>query len=85
LWAIFPKWGTYGSAAIVHDWLYWRQELRRDQADAVFLEAMTDSRLKPWKTPDSLPRRPLIRWRGVALDRPAAAPLGMSGTRLAGH
>lgn len=22
LWVAFPKWGTYGNVAVVHDWLY---------------------------------------------------------------
>ena len=79
LWAIFPKWGTYGSAAIVHDWLYWHQELRRDQADAVFLEAMTDSRVKPWK------RRILyhaVRWFGGAAWRENASLRAKGVTRM---
>jgi len=49
-WIIFPKWGTYGPAAVVHDWLYWEQENRtREQADGVFREAMTALRVRPWK------------------------------------
>ncbi len=39
-WAILPKWGKYGNAAVIHDWLYWEQERPRPAADAVLLEGM---------------------------------------------
>ena len=39
-WVILPKWGRYGNAAVIHDWLYWAQDRRRPTADAIFLEAM---------------------------------------------
>jgi Protein of unknown function (DUF1353) len=45
LWTFFPPWGRYGNAAVIHDWLYWKQELNalpiehRD-ADSIFDEAM---------------------------------------------
>lgn len=26
LWAVFPKWGKYGNAAVIHDYLYWVQD-----------------------------------------------------------
>ena len=39
-WAILPKWGRYGNAAIIHDWLYWIQDRPRREADEIFLEAM---------------------------------------------
>lgn len=39
-WAILPKWGKYGNAAIIHDWLYWEQQRPRAAADAVLLEGM---------------------------------------------
>ena len=29
LWAIFPRWGKYGNAAVIHDWLYWDQSRSR--------------------------------------------------------
>ena len=49
-WMIFPKWGTYGPAAVVHDWLYWEQrDHTRPQADAVFREAMVSLMVRPWK------------------------------------
>ena len=39
-WAILPKWGRYGNASVLHDWLYWTQIRPRPEADAIFLEAM---------------------------------------------
>lgn len=40
LWNVYPPWGKYGCAAIVHDWLYWTQTTTREIADAVLGEAM---------------------------------------------
>lgn len=40
LWWALPKWGVYGKAAVLHDWLYWEQNRTRSQADAIMLEAM---------------------------------------------
>lgn len=41
-WAILPKWGKYGNAAVVHDYLYCTQpeQYCRRRADEIFLEAM---------------------------------------------
>ncbi|HZI23030.1 MAG TPA: DUF1353 domain-containing protein [Gemmatimonadales bacterium] len=39
-WAVLPKWGRYGNAAVIHDWLYWAQRRPRAAADGIFLEAM---------------------------------------------
>ena len=44
-WNIYPPYGTYTSAAVVHDFLYYYQRneaepVTRKQADDVFLEAM---------------------------------------------
>ena len=39
-WAILPKWGKYGNASVIHDWLYWDQRRPRPAADAIFLEGM---------------------------------------------
>ena len=39
-WIVLPKWGKYGNAAVIHDWLYWNQQRSREAADAVLLEAM---------------------------------------------
>lgn len=40
LWNIFPPWGVYGKAAILHDWLYQEQKRTRAESDKIFLEAM---------------------------------------------
>lgn len=40
LWWVFPKWGKYGNAAVIHDWLYWQQMMTRRTSDDIFLEAM---------------------------------------------
>jgi hypothetical protein len=40
LWIFLPKWGRYGNAAVIHDWLYWSQERPRREADRIFLEGM---------------------------------------------
>ncbi len=39
-WIVLPKWGRYGNAAVVHDWLYWTQERSRREADDIFREGM---------------------------------------------
>ena len=40
LWVFIPKWGKYGNAAVIHDWLYWEQPRSRKEADDIFLEGM---------------------------------------------
>ena len=40
-WSIFPPWGRYGNAAVIHDFLYADQPRPRRTADHIFLEAMT--------------------------------------------
>ena len=39
-WAVLPRWGKYGNAAVVHDWLYWKQRRSRRASDDIMLEAM---------------------------------------------
>jgi len=41
LWALIPRWGKYGNAAVIHDYCYWQQQFNRKKADEIFLEAMT--------------------------------------------
>jgi hypothetical protein len=41
LWIVLPKWGRYGNAAVIHDWLYWKQDRPRAAADGIFFEAMS--------------------------------------------
>jgi hypothetical protein len=40
LWALFPPWGKYGKAAVLHDFLYWLRLWSRGRCDAEFLEGM---------------------------------------------
>ena len=40
LWWLYPKWGKYGNAAVIHDYLYWDQKYNKKKADLIFLEAM---------------------------------------------
>src|SRR2546429_322424 len=40
LWIVLPKWGRYGNAAVIHDWLYWKQDRPRATVDGLFFEAM---------------------------------------------
>lgn len=40
LWFVLPKWGRYGNASVIHDWLYWTRCRPRVEADAIFHEAM---------------------------------------------
>lgn len=42
-WALFPPFGRYQTAAIVHDFLYWDQACSREEADKLFLYAMEES------------------------------------------
>jgi hypothetical protein len=47
---IAPRWGGYGWAAVIHDFLYWEQSIERREADEVFLDAMKDSEVPVWRT-----------------------------------
>ena len=38
--ASLPRWGKYGKAAIIHDWLYHTKQLSRRMSDLIFLEGM---------------------------------------------
>lgn len=40
-WFFIPRWGKYGNAAVIHDWLYWDQSKKsRKEADQILLEGM---------------------------------------------
>jgi hypothetical protein len=61
LWVIFPRWGKYGNAAVIHDWLYWNQARSREESDKIFLEGMEVLEVPTWK------RRTIyyaVRWFG---------------------
>jgi len=49
LWAVFPRWGKYGNAAVIHDWMYWDQSRSRKEADDIFLEGMEVLKVPKWK------------------------------------
>ena len=49
LWAVFPRWGKYGNAAVIHDWMYWNQSRSRKEADDIFLEGMEVLGVPNWK------------------------------------
>lgn len=45
LWWLFPRWGRYGNAAVIHDYLYWERSRLRKESDKIFLEAMRVSKV----------------------------------------
>lgn len=49
LWTIIPKWGTYGKAAVVHDFMYRHKQLPRDKADLIFHDCMIYNGVPAWK------------------------------------
>lgn len=48
-WAFLPRWGKYGNAAVIHDYLYWHQPRTRREADDIFLEGMEVLEVPKWK------------------------------------
>jgi len=40
LWSVFPPWGRYGKAAVLHDYLYQTAMFDRKTCDLIFKEAM---------------------------------------------
>jgi len=40
VWTLYPPWGKYGPAAVIHDWGYRIQFMTRDMADNILREAM---------------------------------------------
>lgn len=40
---LLPKTGAYGNAAIIHDYLYWRQDCTRAESDNIMAIAMTEA------------------------------------------
>lgn len=49
LWAILPRWGKYGNAAVIHDYCYWDQSRSRLESDRIFREAMEVLKVPRWK------------------------------------
>jgi len=48
-WRIFPPWGVYSPAAVIHDYLYRYGSVSRKAADDIFLEIMTTLKVPYWK------------------------------------
>jgi hypothetical protein len=40
MWTAYPKWSRYGSATIIHDYLYYIQKYTRKRSDQIFREAL---------------------------------------------
>jgi Protein of unknown function (DUF1353) len=74
LWSVIPPTGRYQLAAVVHDFLYWDQGCTREQADAVFRVAMTESNVKPFER--DLMWQAVRRFGQSAWDGNAAAKQG---------
>ena len=49
LWNIFPPWGKYGKAAVVHDWLCDIKDRPSKEVHKIFLEAMAVLKVPRWK------------------------------------
>jgi hypothetical protein len=48
-WSLIPPWGSYGKAAVVHDYCYGAELYPRKRCDEIFLEAMTVLEVPTWK------------------------------------
>lgn len=48
-WWALPKWGVYGFAAVVHDWLYWSQLGTRYEADRRLRKLMVADHTPAWQ------------------------------------
>lgn len=46
LWMLLPPYGRYTVAAVVHDWLYYAQSMKRKEADRIFLSIMIEDRVR---------------------------------------
>ncbi len=49
LWIFLPRWGKYGNAAVIHDWVYWTQKRSRKKADGIMLEGMRVLKVPAWQ------------------------------------
>ncbi len=48
-WFVLPRWGKYGNAAVIHDWLYWSQSRSRRASDDIMSEAMGVLLVPSWQ------------------------------------
>ena|SRR3990167_4563473 len=49
IWWLFPPWGKYGKAAVLHDYLYKNKLSHRQWSDEMFFEAMVCCGTPVWK------------------------------------
>ncbi|MFM8551566.1 MAG: DUF1353 domain-containing protein [Nitrospiraceae bacterium] len=73
-WIFLPKWGTYGNASVIHDWLYWDQTRPKAEADTIFLEAMGVLNVNPitkWLMYQAVHLLGFIAWYRNRADRAA--------------
>ena len=49
LWVVFPPWGKWNRAAIVHDYLYQETLASRFLCDAIFRDAMRELGVPMWR------------------------------------
>jgi hypothetical protein len=49
LWSIFPPYGRYGKASVLHDYFYRTNSVSKDKADLEFKRAMSILHVQKWK------------------------------------
>ena len=72
LWNLFPPYGRYSKAALIHDFLYQFGAMTRAQADYVFLEAMKElgvGFLARWAMYSGVRAGGWAAWNGYARQR----------------
>lgn len=77
-----PKWGKYGWAAVIHDWLYSEQMYCKEFADDIFYEAMLISGVHPFL---SKMMYLAVSWLGLPAWLSAAAKLKRGKTKRILH
>jgi hypothetical protein len=78
---MLAPWGKNGAAAVVHDFLYWDQRCTRDEADAVILLAMSESRVNEfdqWVIYHAVHWGGAFAWKGNAKERSSGRERVMS-------
>jgi len=46
---LVSKWGRYGNATVIHDYLYWTQKCTRKEADDLFHNGMEVMEVSAWR------------------------------------
>ena len=49
LWSIFPPYGRYGKASVLHDYFYRTNSVSKEKADIEFRNAMNILHVQKWK------------------------------------